>query len=163
MEIYLVQHGAAYTKDEDSERHLNDDGLKQCHVTGKALKRLRLDFDLIFCSPKARAHQTAVIIAEEVGYPKDQIKVTPTLEPTVPAEDAVSYLKDFTDKNNMLLAGHLPSLGEIASELLSETARVSVHFEMGGVCRIDVEQLPTHKGDFRWFLLPEHLNLIAQS
>ena len=29
MEIYLVRHGAAHTKEDDPERHLNKDGLAQ--------------------------------------------------------------------------------------------------------------------------------------
>jgi len=55
VEIYLVRHGAAYDKQEDPERHLNKDGVSQCHLTGKALKRLGIQFDLIVSSPKARA------------------------------------------------------------------------------------------------------------
>ncbi len=163
MEIYLVQHGTAYTKEEDPERHLNNDGKNQCQLTGKALKKLNVSFNLIVSSPKARARQTAEIIAEEVGYSKNEIKVTEMLEPTRPAEDVISYLNNFTDKNRILLAGHLPSLGNISSELLSKSSQISLHFEMGGVCRIDIEQLTTHTGDLRWFLMPEHLRLIAQT
>ena len=36
MEIYLVRHGAAYTKEDDPERHLNKNGLDQCHMSGRA-------------------------------------------------------------------------------------------------------------------------------
>ncbi|MBC8550829.1 MAG: histidine phosphatase family protein, partial [Candidatus Brocadiales bacterium] len=62
MEIYLVRHGAAFSKEEDPERHLNNDGVDQCHLTGRALKRLEIQLDLIVSSPKARARQTAEII-----------------------------------------------------------------------------------------------------
>ena len=82
MEIYFVRHGATYAKEEDPERSLNNDGVKQCHLTGKALKRLNIQFDLIVSSHKARARQTVEIIAKEVDYSKEEIKITKTLEPT---------------------------------------------------------------------------------
>ena len=163
MEIYLVRHGAAYTKEDDPERHLNKNGLDQCHMSGRALRRLDIKFDLVISSPKARARQTAEIIAYEVGYPKDEIKVTETLEPTASPKDTTSYLNNFTEKNNIMLAGHLPLLGNLASELLSESTQISLYFEAGAVCQINVDQPISHTGIFRWFLTPKQLRLIAQA
>jgi phosphohistidine phosphatase len=110
-----------------------------------------------------RARQTAEIIAKEVGYPKDEIKVTETLEPMASPKDTISYLNNFIEKNNIMLAGHMPLLGNLASELLSKDSQISLYFEAGAVCRIDVDQPFSHTGDFRWFLTPEQLRLIAQS
>ena len=163
MEIYLVRHGAAHTKEDDPERHLNKDGLEQCHFSGRALRQLDVNFDLVISSPKVRARQTAEIIAGEVGYPKDKIKITETLEPTAYPKDTISYLNNFTDKNKIMLAGHLPLLGNLASELLSKNSQISLYFEAGAVCQIDVDQPISHNGNFRWFLTPEQLRLIAQS
>ena len=61
----------------------------------------------------------------------------------------------------IFIAGHLPSLAEIASELLSE-GHISIQFQMGGVCEIEVEQLPTHQGKLISLLTPEQLALIAK-
>lgn len=163
MEICLVRHGAAYAKEEDPERHLNDDGVNQCHLTGRALKRLGITFDLIVSSPKVRALQTAEIIAEEVGYSRKEIKTTETLEPMSLPKDTVSYLNGFADIKKLMLAGHLPLLGHLASELLSNTSHISLNFEPGAVCQIYIKQPHYHTGDFRWFLTPEHLRIIAQS
>ncbi len=162
MEIYLMQHGEAHAEDQDPERSLTPGGEDQIRSSGKALKKLGVDVDLIVSSPKKRARQTAEIVAKELGYPKEGIAVTEALEPLTPAEDAIAYLGRLGDKGKMLLAGHLPSLGEIASNLMSEGTRVSIHFEMGGVCRIDVEALPTHKGDLCWLLPPAQLRLLAE-
>jgi phosphohistidine phosphatase len=60
MEIYLVRHGATHTKEVDLERHLNKDGLGQCQLSGRALRRLGTRFDLVISSPKVRARQTAI-------------------------------------------------------------------------------------------------------
>ena len=162
MEIYLMQHGEAYTEDQDPERSLTPRGEDQIRSSGKALSKLGVDVDLIISSPKKRARQTGDIVAGELGYSKGGIEVTETLEPLAPSEDAIAYLSRFGDKGKVLLAGHLPSLGKIASNLMSEGTHVSIHFEMGGVCRIDVEALPAHTGDLRWVLTPTQLRLLAE-
>ena len=163
MEIYLMQHGESYPKDKDPERSLTPKGEEQIHLSGKALEKMDVNFDLIISSPKKRARQTANIVASELGYPQDEIKITETLEPTVPAKDALSYLRSFSAKKRIFLAGHLPSLGEIAYALLSEISKISLHFEMGGIVRIDVEELQAGSGDLCWLLTPDQLVLLART
>jgi phosphohistidine phosphatase len=162
MEIYLMQHGEAHSEDQDPERSLTPEGEGQIHFSGKALKKLGVSVDLILSSPKKRARQTAEIVAAELGYPKEEIEVTETLEPLAPSGDTIGHIGRFADRGRVFLAGHLPSLGKIASELVSGGEDVSVHFEMGGVCRIDVEALPTRAGDLRWVLPPAHLRFLAE-
>lgn len=162
MEIYLMQHGEAYAKDKDPERSLTPGGEDQIRSSGRALRKLGVDVDIIVSSPKKRARQTAEIVAAELDYSKKGIEITETLEPLVPSEDAIVYLSRFSDKEKLLLVGHLPSLEEIASNLMSGGPHVSIHFEMGGVCRIDIDALPTHKGDLRWILTPMQLRLLAE-
>ena len=163
MEIYLMQHGEAYAKDKDPERSLTLKGEEQIHLSAQALKKMDVKFNLIISSPKKRARQTAEIVAAEMGYPQDGIEVTETLEPTVPAKDALSYLAAYSDKSRIFLAGHLPSLGEIASTFVCDRSHVSFHFEMGGVARIDVEELKAHNGELRWFLTPSQLTMLSQA
>jgi phosphohistidine phosphatase len=161
MEIYLVRHGDAYTKEEDPDRHLNSDGTNQCHLTGRALNRLDIMVDLIVSSPKVRARQTAEIISEEVGYPKNEIKITETLQPTSNPKDTISFLNDLTDIKRVLLVGHLPLLENLTSEILNKSSGISIHFETGAVCLVEVELPISYTGVFRWFLAPEHLKLLA--
>ena len=162
MEIYLVRHGAAYDKEDDPERHLNSDGVSQCHLTGRAVKRLDIQFDLIVSSPIARARQTAEIIAEETGYSRAEIKITEKLEPTVLPNETLSYLNDFADVKRILLVGHLPLLGYLASELLINTSQIQFYFEPASVCKINTEQPRAFEGDFCWFLAQEHIRIIGQ-
>ena len=163
MEIYLMQHGESYSKDKDPERSLTPQGEEQIHLSAKALKKMDVNFDLIISSPKKRARQTADIIATELGYPQNGIEVTETLEPTVPAKDALSYLTSCSHKNRIFLAGHLPSLEEIASALVSDKSHLSVHFEMGGILRIDLEEPQAHNGNLRWFLTPDQLKMLSRT
>jgi phosphohistidine phosphatase len=78
-----------------------------------------------------------------------------------PPEETVQALSQLSGAERVLIAGHLPSVAEVASFLLTEGAKAAVHFEMGGCCRIDVEELPTHSGRLRWYLIPDQLRLIA--
>lgn len=160
MEIYMMQHGEALPKEKDPERGLSPEGKKQIELSAQALNRIGVTFDLIISSPKKRARQTAEIVAKELGYPIDKIKVSETFEPLSPPTEAISYLKSFIEKGSIFIAGHLPSLAEIASELISEK-HIFIQFQMGCVCRIDVEELPTHKGRLIWHLMPQQLTLIA--
>jgi phosphohistidine phosphatase len=161
MEIYLMQHGQAFSEEADPERSLTPEGEDQIVASAKALQNIGISLDLVVASPKKRARQTAEIVARRLDYPVDDIKVTETLQPTAPAPDAIAFLRAYEDKTRVLLAGHLPSLGEIASDLLSEGSKVAIHFSMGGVCRIDVDLLERGSGELKWVIAPEHLRRIA--
>jgi len=163
MEIYLMQHGESFTKNTDPERSLTPQGEEQIHLSAKALKKLGVKLDLVISSPKKRARQTAQIVAMEIGYPQDSIEVTEALEPTVPAQEFLSYLASQNLKNQVFLAGHLPSLGKIASALLSNASPVSIQFEMGCIVKIDIEKPQSHNGNLRWLLTGDQLSMLCKA
>jgi len=162
MEIYLMQHGQAFSEEADPERSLTPEGECQIDKSGRALRKMGVVFDLIVTSPKKRARQTSEIVAKHLSYPADDIKITEALQPKSAAHDATAFLKAYEGKKSVLVAGHLPSLGEIASALLAEGVSVPIHFEMGGVCRIDADLLQAGSGELIWYLVPDQLNLMAR-
>lgn len=161
MEIYLMQHGPNLSKDEDPEESLSPEGEEQLSKAARAIKKMGLTFDVIIASPKKRSKQTAAIVAEAVGFPLNKIVETDQVKAMTPAEDTIRYLKQFEEKSSLLIAGHLPSLAEVASALLTSGSRAAVQFERGGIGRIDVDDLPTHQGRLRWYLIPEQLELMV--
>jgi phosphohistidine phosphatase len=161
MEIYLMQHGRALPKDKDPDEGLSPEGKERIHRSGKALKKMGIGFDAILSSTKKRSKQTAVIIAEEVGFPVEKIIETDKVKAMTPPGETVQTLAELSGYKKILIAGHLPSLAALASFLLTEGSGATVEFENGGCCRIDVDDLPTHSGRLRWHLTPEQLNLIA--
>lgn len=161
MEIYLMQHGPNLSKDEDPEEPLSPDGKKQVSKAAKAIKRMGLQFDVIIASPKKRSQQTAALVAKAVGFPVEGIVETEKVKAMTPAEEAIAYLAQFEDKDSILIAGHLPSLAEVASALLTSGSKATIQFERGGIGRIDVEKLPTHDGKLRWYLTPAQLELMV--
>ncbi len=161
MEIYLMQHGPALPKEQDPDEGLSPTGEARIHASGKALKRLGVSFDVILSSPKKRSKQTAAIVAKEVGFPPEKILETEKVKAMTPPEETIKALTEYAGNKGILIAGHLPSVAEVASFLLTEGSKALVEFERGGCCRIDVEDLPTHSGHLRWYLTPEQLQLIA--
>jgi phosphohistidine phosphatase len=121
-----------------------------------------VNLDVIISSPKKRSQQTAAIVAKELALATDKIIETDRVKPMAPAANTIDFLVGLLNRNRILIAGHLPSIAEIASFLLAEQSKVMINFEMGGVCRIDVETLPTHSGVLQWYLRPDQLRLLGE-
>ena len=161
MEIYLMQHGSALPKEQDPDEGLSPGGEARIHASGKALKKMGISFDVILSSPKKRSKQTASIVAKEVEFPPEKIMETEKVKAMTPPEETIKALAEYAGNQRILIAGHLPSVAEVASFLLTEGSKATIEFERGGCCRIDVEDLPTHSGHLRWYLTPEQLKLIT--
>jgi phosphohistidine phosphatase len=161
MQIYLMQHGPNLSKDEDPEESLSPKGKAQVSKAAQAIKRMGLSFDVIIASPKERSKQTAALVASAVGYPEENILESELVKAMTPAEDTIEYLKQHADKESVLIAGHLPSLAEVASTLLTSGSKATIQFERGGIGRIDVDSLPTNEGKLRWYLVPDQLSLMS--
>jgi len=161
MEIYLMQHGSALPKEQDPEEGLSPDGKARIHESGKALKKMGISFNVILSSPKKRSKQTASIIAEEVEFPPDKIIQTEKVKAMTRPEETLAIVAEYSGNQRILIAGHLPSVAEVASLLLTKGPKVTIEFERGGCCRIDIEDLSTHAGHLKWYLTPEQLELLA--
>ncbi len=160
MEIYLMQHGECLPKDVDPEQPLSPEGRKQLIENTKAIKKI-LSFSALITSNKLRAIETAEIVAKSLNFPTNKIVKTELVKPTAPVEDAIEFLKQYFSLPSLLLVGHMPSILNIASYLLTEGSKVNINFQRGGVARIDVDKLPTHEGRLMWYTPPDILKLIA--
>lgn len=77
--LYFVRHGETVLNVEGRfagqiETELTEKGKEQAKATGQDMKQQGIKVDVIVSSPLSRAHDTAKIIAEQIGYPIDQIK-----------------------------------------------------------------------------------------
>lgn len=161
MEIYLMQHGPNFSKDQDPEEGLTPQGQELVQAAAKALKRLGLGLDAVLASPKKRSQQTAVIVAVELGFDPVNLKVSPAIKAMAPPAETIGLLAGLQGSQRVLVAGHLPNLAQVAASLLSDGSPATVAFERGGCCRIDVDQLPTHAGRLVWYLPPDILTRLA--
>lgn len=80
--LYLVRHGQSEANvlgvlSGHTDHVLTDEGRAQAVRAGQQAKGLHIDY--ILASPLQRAHETAQIIARQIGYPADKIEVNPLL------------------------------------------------------------------------------------
>jgi uncharacterized phosphatase len=76
--LYFCRHGLSQLNVDSryagtTETPLTDEGREQARLAGKEAHNL--DIEYIVCSPLSRAHETAKIIAREIGYPEHDIDV----------------------------------------------------------------------------------------
>ena len=74
--LYFIRHGLSEMNVKGliagrTESPLTEEGKLQARHAGKQAKKLGIDY--IVSSPMSRAHETAKIIAKEIGYPLDKI------------------------------------------------------------------------------------------
>jgi phosphohistidine phosphatase len=161
MEIYLMQHGPALPKDQDPEEGLSPEGKDRIRATARALNKMGVSFDAILSSPKKRSKETAAIVAEELGFSLEEIVETSKVKAMTPPEETIQALSELEGVQRVLVAGHLPSVAEVASFLLTEGSKATVLFEMGGCCCVSADELPTHAGRLCWYMTPDQLRLMS--
>ncbi len=131
MRLYLVRHGEARPKDIDPDRHLTDKGRRDVRKTAAFLRPMAIKASAVWHSGKTRAAETADLFADSLTA-KEGIVEHAGLAP----DDPVGPVKKEVDSavDDLVIAGHLPFLGKLASVLAagSESADV-VAFEEGSV------------------------------
>jgi phosphohistidine phosphatase len=127
----------------------------------KGIAKIAENINVIVSSPLIRALDTAKIAAEALGYSK-KIITTDYLIPGYPQRSLFSFLKDYNNEEKIMLTGHEPHLGYLASFMLGITEHI-IEFKKGGLCRIDIKEFPPDgKGKLIWHLTPKQLRLIAK-
>ena len=131
MELFLVQHGEAKSRDEDSARPLTDSGREDVRCVARAARRMSLQVRSIYHSGKLRALQTAEILSAELhpdSGPDELTGLTPNDDPHV-----VSGQLERLGSGTMLV-GHLPHLSRLASLLVvGDPDRELIAFRNGGI------------------------------
>jgi phosphohistidine phosphatase len=149
--LYLVQHGTSRTATEDPGRGLSDEGAAAVHTIAGVARNYGVPVAAIVHSGKKRALQTAEILAAALE-PRDGIAA---LEGIGPLDDVEAAAPVLTDRDGLMVVGHLPFLGRLASLLVTGTADHELfRFQNGGIVCLG------RNGDggrwiIRWSLSPE--------
>ena len=119
MHFYFLRHGIAVDKDDprvgsDAERFLTPKGVKRMRKAAKGIRRLKIPFDAVLCSPAARARQTAEIVAAELGL-EEQLQEISGLSPESTVDVLIFGLTRFQNCAHILLVGHEPLLTDTIS------------------------------------------------
>ncbi|MBS0455083.1 MAG: histidine phosphatase family protein [Proteobacteria bacterium] len=121
--LLLVRHAKSGRDDPslpDRERPLNDRGRQDAPAMGRRLKKRGVKPDLIASSPALRALTTAQLLADEIGYQREDIIVDERLYAS--SSDTllaiICAIGDHVD--SVMLFGHNPEFTDLAHRLSSE-------------------------------------------
>lgn len=118
MDIYLMQHGVAATAEEDPSRPLTADGRAAVERVARQARDAGVRIDVCVHSGKARAEQTATILAAAVG---GGVRARAGLDPSDPVQPVADWL-EAQAVSSVAVVGHLPFLDHLASLLVAGRA-----------------------------------------
>ncbi len=164
MEIILLRHAKTPKLEEagvktDADRPLGGLGRQQARAAGRALEALELLPELVLASPILRARDTAELAVEGMGGGVD-LRLHPPLSTSGQAEPLWDSLREFSSAKRLLLVGHQPTLGELASLLLVGTTQVMMELKPGGMLLVEMDSVHG-AGALRWLLTPQQIEALA--
>ena len=112
MDLILWRHAEAEPGEPDLGRRLTSKGLKQAERMAEFLERHLPDTCRVLVSPADRAQQTAQALQRK-------FKTVPELGPGAPVSAVLSAANWPDSREPVLIVGHQPTLGMVASFLLS--------------------------------------------
>lgn len=164
MKIYLLRHAQAEERDArkypTDDRPLTDRGMERTRDACDGVIRVVKRVDAVLTSPLVRARKTAEIVAEALGVVKG-LEVVQFLSPGCWPESVLSHLRSRAEGDRVMLVGHEPDLGLLASALCGASHAV-VAFNKGSLCRIDVNGAPgLSRGAIVWHLTQRQLRRLS--
>lgn len=153
MRVYLVRHGQAVSGGVDPARPLTDQGRDEVQKVSAFIRPLKLCVDCIWHSGKTRAAQTAELLAPALSTEKGCLE-----HPGLAPNDDVAGVKNELGRaeQDIMIVGHLPFLGRLASLLLvgNQSAQPVAFKQAGIVC---LARSPERKWQLDWIITPQLL------
>jgi phosphohistidine phosphatase len=139
--LLVLRHAKSSWKDselDDHDRPLNKRGEKEAPRVGKHLRKIELVPSAIICSTARRAKETAIAVAENSGFPVEQIVYERRLYHAAPKQ-MMEVIREFPEQwEQPMIVGHNPGLEEMVCALINDevelkTAALAViAFEIDG-------------------------------
>ena len=112
MDLILWRHAEAESGEPDMDRRLTSKGMKQAERAARWLEHHVPDTCRILVSPAKRAQQTALALTRK-------FKTKDELAPDVAPESILAAANWPESREAVLIVGHQPTLGKVASLLLA--------------------------------------------
>lgn len=163
MLLIIIRHGIAEDRQafklkdkNDRHRPLTAKGKKKFHTIAKKLKKFLGPINIIVSSPLERAQQTAQLLKEE--YPQAELLSSETLSPQAPPREFAQWFHEQVKKGTkqLVIVGHEPHLGLLASWLLFGSQQSQIKIKKGGCLGIEISSpMGPRKGVLQWALTPK--------
>ena len=152
MNLLLVQHGQAKTREEDPAMPLNADGERAVGQMARWLATTGTRVDEIRHSVKERARQTAAAFAQHLS-PEPAVKEITGLKPMEDVLTVADGLKGY--QGSLMLVGHLPFMSRLTGLLVTgDPEREVVQFRNAGVVCLSDEG---GRWQMSWAVVPDLL------
>lgn len=150
MNVYLVQHAEAKSKDQDPDRPLTNQGRRDAEAVAGVAAKLDIEVGQIRHSGKTRARQTAEIMAEALS-PSGGVAAVSGLGPLDNVQPVARDLE--AADGSLMLVGHLPFMERLAGYLLTgDPERTVVDFTKAGIVNLKREE---GNWQVEWIITPE--------
>lgn len=150
MILYFLRH--AHAEDgmnkPDELRALSAKGHEQAESLAALVKRIRLEADVVFTSPRLRSTQTAEAIASVMGI-QPEIREELNFGFNLPLLSTL--LGDIGPKSAVVLVGHEPTM----SQTIQAITGARVEMKKCGFARVDVLVRQPLQGELVWLLTPK--------
>lgn len=123
MKLYLMRHGQAASPQADPEQGLTVEGRIEIEQLAKRLADKGVCFSQVFHSDKARARQTAAIMAAHIPT-KSAPQLCSGLKPNDDPRPLIAMINSWP--SDSLIVSHLPFVPTLISLLSSEAAGISM-------------------------------------
>jgi len=149
MRLYLVQHGEAVNASVEAEKTLSPKGLRDIRALAEASARHRIEAAEVIHSGKARARQTAEMLAEALNLPVRKAAGLDPLDPVRPFADDCAAMR------STVVVGHLPFMERLAAILVAGHEDPPVlAFQRGGMACLERRGPPEPDAPFgAWCIL----------
>jgi phosphohistidine phosphatase len=160
-QLVILRHGKAeqdtMAKD-DYDRALIDRGRTNAAAMGNYILKKAGVPGLILSSSAGRAHETAILAAQQIGYPEDEIQTDQNLY-FAPARWIMNVLSKLPDDvDSCLYVGHNPGITDLINDLgvkldnLPTSSAACFEFNVDAWSDISME-----RANFRWLKLAGEL------
>jgi phosphohistidine phosphatase len=137
MRAYLVQHGAAESKDVHPTRPLTKGGREDVERVAAFAARMGVEVHQIRHSGKTRAEGTAAILGNALS-PAAGVVAVLGLAPRDDVRPVAQMLE--SESRSLMLVGHLPFMARLTALLVTGDAERSVlRFHQGGIVCLERE------------------------
>jgi phosphohistidine phosphatase len=121
--LILARHAKSswsYPHLSDIERPLNKRGKKAAPIMGRAMRERGIIPEAIFASPSVRTRRTSALLAEQLDFPLDDIKIVDSFYGAGPGM-VVQFARELDDGlSTVMLVGHNPTWTALSHRLTGE-------------------------------------------
>ena len=140
MKLIIMRHGQAeWSAPSDAERPLSDQGKSQAESTANKINGT-LSVSRVIASPYLRAQQTGAIVAKILGCSVD------TMDELVPEGDPYAVIHALPEQEVVLLASHMPLVGELTGLLCEGAVNGGPSFHTGSAALIEYDLIGVGMG-----------------